>query len=77
MSGLCKESKDKEKHDHEKAIKCKDDGKKYYKCKKCKTCVRTGCPAIKAGSIIEIDESMCTGCSVCYQVCPFESIVKY
>lgn len=36
MSGLCKESKDKEKHDHEKAMENKEEGKKYYKCKKCK-----------------------------------------
>jgi indolepyruvate ferredoxin oxidoreductase alpha subunit len=54
--------------------KCRID---QEKCKKCKTCVRTGCPAIHAGSIIEIDEVMCTGCSVCFQVCPFEAIVKY
>ena len=47
------------------------------KCKKCKTCVKTGCPAIHSGDEIKIDEVMCTGCSVCFQVCPFEAIDKY
>ena len=36
MSGLRKESKEKEQQDHEKAMKCKAEGKKYFKCKKCK-----------------------------------------
>ena len=54
--------------------KCKID---QEKCKKCKTCVKTGCPAIHSGDIIEIDSSPCTGCSVCYQVCPFDAIIKY
>ena len=46
------------------------------KCRNCKTCVRIGCPAIsvKDGKV-SIDASMCTGCSVCSQVCPFDAIV--
>ena len=72
---ILKKFSDEDKRDYDLSIKkCKID---QDKCTKCKTCVRTGCPAIKAGSIIEIDESMCTGCSVCYQVCKFEAIVKY
>lgn len=43
-------------------------------CRKCKTCVRTGCPAIYSGEIIEIDPEPCTGCKVCLQVCPFDAI---
>lgn len=43
-------------------------------CRKCKTCVRTGCPAIHSGDIIEIDPEPCTGCKVCLQVCPFDAI---
>jgi len=46
------------------------------KCRKCKTCVRTGCPAIHSGDIIEIDATMCTGCAVCMQVCPFDAIER-
>jgi indolepyruvate ferredoxin oxidoreductase alpha subunit len=44
------------------------------KCKKCKACVRTGCPAITAGEQITINPDSCTGCSVCSQVCPFDAI---
>lgn len=48
------------------------------KCKKCKMCIKTGCPAIyfneEIGSII--NEDMCIGCSVCAQVCPFDAIEK-
>lgn len=47
------------------------------KCRKCKTCVRTGCPAIymKDGNVY-INEEMCNGCTLCYQVCPFDAIEK-
>ncbi len=44
------------------------------KCKRCKACVRTGCPAILSGEQILIQPESCTGCSVCKQVCPFEAI---
>lgn len=48
------------------------------KCKKCKLCLKVGCPAISfeedKGAII--DKSMCVGCEVCLQVCPFDAIVK-
>lgn len=44
------------------------------KCKKCKMCVKTGCPAIYSGDTITINEDSCTGCSVCAQVCPFDAI---
>jgi indolepyruvate ferredoxin oxidoreductase alpha subunit len=47
------------------------------KCKKCKACIRTGCPAIsfKNGQIM-IDKSMCNGCTLCRQVCKFGAIEK-
>ncbi|HHX13378.1 MAG TPA: indolepyruvate ferredoxin oxidoreductase subunit alpha [Clostridiales bacterium] len=46
------------------------------KCTKCLLCVKTGCPAIHRGDEINIDPNACTGCAVCYQVCPFNAIVK-
>ena len=55
-------------------MKCKID---LEKCKECKACMRTGCPAIsfKEGHVI-IDQSMCNGCGLCYQVCKFNAIEK-
>jgi indolepyruvate ferredoxin oxidoreductase alpha subunit len=44
------------------------------KCKHCMLCVKTGCPAIYGGETVTINENMCTGCSVCAQVCPFDAI---
>lgn len=44
------------------------------KCKKCKTCVAVGCPAIYSGDEITIDKNSCAGCKVCMQVCPFDAI---
>lgn len=45
------------------------------KCKKCKMCLKVGCPAIffKDGKSY-IEQSMCTGCEVCMQVCKFNAI---
>lgn len=47
------------------------------KCKKCKMCLKVGCPAIffKDGTSY-IDQSMCVGCEVCMQVCKFDAIEK-
>lgn len=47
------------------------------KCKKCKMCLKVGCPAIsfKDGAAY-IDQTMCVGCDVCMQVCKFDAIVK-
>ncbi len=55
-------------------LKCKVD---VEKCKKCKMCLKTGCPALKfRNGVVEIDESMCNGCEICKQVCPFDAIEK-
>lgn len=45
-------------------------------CNKCGVCVEAyGCPAISLGSErAEIDASLCYGCGVCEQVCPFKAI---
>ena len=46
-------------------------------CKKCKMCMKLGCPAISAdGDEIKIDVSQCNGCGLCTNVCPFDAIVK-
>ncbi len=45
-------------------------------CNKCGVCVEAyGCPAISLGSDrAEIDPTLCYGCGVCEQVCPFKAI---
>ena len=45
------------------------------KCKNCKMCVKTGCPAlISTKEKVVIDYTSCNGCTVCKQVCPFKAI---
>ncbi len=47
------------------------------KCKKCKACLKTGCPALKfKDDIVSIDKNMCNGCELCKQVCKFDAIEK-
>lgn len=46
------------------------------KCKACKICTKTGCPAISFNEKAKINPDMCTGCDVCLQVCPFDAIEK-
>ncbi len=45
-------------------------------CTGCKKCiVSIGCPAIGFnGEVAVVDESLCTGCGLCVQICPFGSI---
>ncbi|MFZ5968003.1 MAG: indolepyruvate ferredoxin oxidoreductase subunit alpha [Bacillota bacterium] len=56
-----------------KKIICKVDAEK---CKACKVCTKTGCPAISFDEKAKIDSTMCVGCDVCLQACPFDAIVK-
>src|SRR6056297_2673228 len=48
------------------------------KCRKCRMCLKVGCPSIsfdpQTGSYI--DANTCVGCSVCAQVCPFDAIER-
>ena len=45
------------------------------KCKKCKACLKLGCPAIVNGKNgITIDVSLCTECGLCQGVCKFGAI---
>ncbi len=49
------------------------------KCINCKICMRLGCPAIE-NPVKEdkpvINQSLCTGCDMCVQVCPVDAIVR-
>ncbi len=47
-------------------------------CKKCKMCMKLGCPAISedANGGVKIDLTQCNGCGLCINVCPFDAIVK-
>ena len=48
------------------------------KCRKCKTCLKIGCPAISMkDNVVSIDTTMCNGCKVCVQVCPFDAIESF
>ncbi len=47
------------------------------KCKKCKACLKTGCPALNyKDGVVSIDKNMCNGCEICKQVCKFGAIEK-
>ncbi len=46
-------------------------------CKKCKACLRTGCPALSfKNNVVSIDKNMCNGCTLCKQVCKFNAIER-
>lgn len=45
------------------------------KCVHCKMCMRIGCPAISiSGGKVQIDNTLCTGCGVCQQLCKFGAL---
>ncbi|MBE6082389.1 MAG: indolepyruvate ferredoxin oxidoreductase subunit alpha [Tissierellaceae bacterium] len=47
------------------------------KCRKCKTCLKIGCPAISVkNNVVMIDDVQCNGCTICMQVCPFTAIER-
>jgi len=46
-------------------------------CRRCKVCLRLGCPAIEnkdGGNIITINYALCNGCGLCEKVCRFSAI---
>jgi indolepyruvate ferredoxin oxidoreductase alpha subunit len=47
-------------------------------CRKCKLCMKLGCPAISvtADGAVQIDATQCNGCGLCVGVCPFHAIRK-
>ena len=46
------------------------------KCKKCGMCMKPGCPAMTKNEdgTIHIDDTMCTGCGLCKDLCKFDAI---
>ena len=45
------------------------------KCKSCKMCMKVGCPAISmADGKAKVDNTLCTGCGVCAQLCKFDAL---
>ena len=45
------------------------------KCKECGMCMKIGCPAISIiGGKAKIDNTLCTGCGVCRQLCKFDAL---
>ena len=44
------------------------------KCKACKRCMKFGCPSIsfRDGHAV-VDDTLCVGCGVCAQLCPFDA----
>ena len=44
-------------------------------CKNCGMCMKLGCPAlIKTDKGVVVDETLCTGCGLCTEVCKFNAI---
>ncbi|MBQ7846035.1 MAG: indolepyruvate ferredoxin oxidoreductase subunit alpha [Clostridia bacterium] len=55
---------------HNKPVRVESD-----KCRSCKMCMKIGCPAISMkDSKATIDNTLCTGCGVCQQLCKFDAI---
>lgn len=51
------------------------------KCRSCTNCMKIGCPAISMKDVeghdrqkATVDATLCVGCGVCQQMCPFEAI---
>ncbi len=46
-------------------------------CKKCRLCLRLGCPAMEGrdGQPPQVNQMLCAGCGLCQQVCKFAAVV--
>ncbi len=57
---------------HDKPLTVESD-----KCKSCRACMKIGCPAISMeGGKAKVDNTLCTGCGVCMQLCKFDALKK-
>ena len=46
-------------------------------CRKCKVCLKVGCPALEnRGENVIINDALCVGCGMCSNVCNFGAIKK-
>lgn len=46
-------------------------------CRSCRRCMGLGCPALHlTGGKVGIDPTLCVGCGVCEELCPFDAIGK-
>ena len=61
-----------------KSVKYKGHCEISEKCRKCKMCMKLGCPAISVdeSGCVRIDRTQCNGCELCIGVCPFGAIEK-
>ncbi|MDY3071732.1 MAG: thiamine pyrophosphate-dependent enzyme, partial [Eubacteriales bacterium] len=59
-------------------LKTVKHGKPYTidasKCRKCRMCMKIGCPAIRFDGVASIDPSLCVGCDLCARMCRFGAI---
>lgn len=46
------------------------------KCITCKVCLKSGCPALRLGEKVTIDQESCNGCNICGQICPVGAIER-
>ena len=46
------------------------------KCKKCKMCMKIGCPALSFKDGVIVDTTQCNGCGLCMNVCKFGAMEK-
>ncbi|HBL41575.1 MAG TPA: indolepyruvate ferredoxin oxidoreductase subunit alpha [Ruminococcaceae bacterium] len=47
------------------------------KCKKCKSCMKIGCPSLsisKESGKVEVNQTLCVGCGLCKKLCKFDAI---
>ena len=45
------------------------------KCKKCKMCMKIGCPALSFnGGSLKVDTTLCNGCGLCLNICKFGAL---
>ncbi len=49
------------------------------KCKKCKMCMKIGCPSLSVdmrSGVVSVDKTLCVGCGLCKNLCKFDAICE-